>query len=878
MDRALIYSTLHKYFGFAQFRNGQEEIISSILYGNDTLSIMPTGGGKSLCYQLPALLMNGTALVVSPLIALMKDQVDALSKRGISSTFINSSLSSEETSHRLEKTANGDFKLLYIAPERLKNKSFRNALSSFDISFLAIDEAHCISEWGHDFRPAYLHITEALDSLGKIPVIALTATATPEVQDDIVSSLNMNEAKRFVRGFDRPNLSYITETTTEKINRVVDICKETKEGSTIIYCGSRKRVESFTEGLMQYGLKVISYHAGLADNFRKYAQEKFIDGETKIIVATNAFGMGIDKADVRNVIHVDLPSTIESYYQEAGRAGRDGNPSNCLMLYHPSDRKLQEFFIKSTFPSFENIATVYNYLFDINSTSLGCKSFDSIYLSESEIGNSINLPSIAVHSVINLLERQKILRRGSTQGLASVQITTSEERIIEYYDNVDDVKRKVFEALLRGISSEIFTQPVQFDIQHFMKKYDINFDEMKNSIRAFEFADLLRFHFPGFAKGISLLSERMNPNELPFDFDAFKTRRLNAIKKLNFVQQYAESSECKRNFILNYFRDNEIAGVCGICSSCLNLYPKDKKISSKQKYLQTKILEAAQELSGMFGKTTLGLYLKGSINPQIQKYFLEKGNYFACCKEYSLDEIKQCIEQEVYNGNLISSGDLYPTIIPSDEVQSRLRGIKHFKITRTEKSTDVVLLKMLKELRSDLAIKNKVVERAIISDVALRKIAREKPDILSKFEQISGIGQVFMKNFALSFLNLILKYKSKHNLNETSHPELAEEQKLSKETKKIIELAAKGYDLETISSKIKIPKVDVARHIQIAIESGIDVKITQLVNMDIFSEVKAMVAKKRNITLREVQTKISKNVDFASLRILLAIARKELGR
>ncbi len=868
MDRALIRSTLQKYFGFALFRNGQEEIIQNILDKNDTLAIMPTGGGKSLCYQLPAILLNGTALVISPLIALMKDQVDALSKKGISSTFINSSLSSEETNIRLDKTKNGDYNLLYIAPERLKNRSFRNALASFEISFIAVDEAHCISEWGHDFRPAYLNITEALDSIGEVPIIALTATATPEVQDDIVSSLKINDAKRFIRGFDRPNLSYLTETIDEKIIRVVDICKETINGSTIIYCGSRKRVESFTEGLMQHGLKVISYHAGMADKFRKYAQEKFMEGETNIIVATNAFGMGIDKADVRNVVHVDLPSTIESYYQEAGRAGRDGKPSKCILLYHPSDRRLQEFFINSTFPSFENIASVYNYLYDLNSTAMGCKSFDSIYLSDAEIGNSINLPAITVHSVINLLEREKLLRRGSTQGLASVQITTSEERIIEYYNNSDNEKKKVLEALLRGISSEVFTQAVQFEIQHFLKKYDINIDEMKNSVRAFEFADLIRFHFPGFAKGISLLKERMEPKELPFDYNSFKIRRTKAIKKLNLVQQYAESKECKRNIILNYFGDNEISGVCGVCSSCLNLYPSDKKISSRQKFLKTKILEASQELSGMFGKTILGIYLKGTSNPQIQKYSLEKGNNFGSCKEYSLDEIRQTIEKEIFAGNLISSGDLYPTLLPSEEVQAGLRGIKRLKITRREKSTDVELLKNLKELRSDLASKNKVVERAIISDIALRKIAQEMPDTLSKIEQISGIGQVFMKNFAINFLNTVLKFNKPDNV-----PDLP---KLSNDAKKIIDLVNKDFNLETISEKMKLPKVDVARQIQIAIESNFQIQANHLVDKEILKEVLALAGKKKNITLREVQSKISQNIDFATLRIALAMARKEL--
>jgi len=869
MDIAIIINTLQKYFGYSQFRKGQEEIILSILEAKDTLAIMPTSGGKSLCYQLPALLLKGTAIVISPLIALMKDQVDSLSKKGILATYINSSLASDETEKRLTQAAQGDFKLLYIAPERLKNKHFKKALASFDISFLAVDEAHCISEWGHDFRPSYLNIAESLEIIGHIPIIALTATATPDVQDDIINSLRMEEVNRFVRGFDRPNLNYTTETTTEKINRVVDICKQTNEGSTIVYCGSRKRVESFTEGLMQFGLKVISYHAGLADNFRKYAQEKFIHDETKIIVATNAFGLGIDKPDVRNVIHVDLPSSIESYYQEAGRAGRDGKSSDCIMLYHQTDRRLQDFFINSTFPSYENITNVYNYLFNINSTSLGCKSFESIYLSDAEIGNSINLPALTVHSVIDLLEREKILRRGSTQGLASLQITTSEERLIEYYHNVDSKKRKVLEALLRGISSDVFNRQVQFDIQHFMKKYDINYDEMRDSVRAFEFSDLIRFQFPGFSKGISLLTERLNPIELPIDFKAYSKRRENAVKKLNIVQQYAETSECKRNFILNYFRDIEHEGVCGKCSSCLNLFPKDKKISERQNYLRTKILESAKELSGKFGKNTLAFYLKGNANPQIQKYNLDKGAYFATCKEFSLDEIKQCIEYEIYNGGLYSSGDLYPTIIASDEVQAGLKGIKQIKLSYQEKETDIELIQKLMDLRSDLAAKNKVVERAIISDIALRKIAKEQPDTLTQLENISGIGQVFMKNFAIVFLNLIKKHKSSFTISEHSQP--------TKETIKIIEMINKQMDLDAITRKMRMPAPDIARNIQTAIESGADVDVNYMISQKDLLEIKNLVSKKPTITLREVKSKVTSDIDFATLRIYLAVARNELG-
>ncbi|MFC2131363.1 RecQ family ATP-dependent DNA helicase [Bacteroidota bacterium] len=865
-----LYKTLKQFFGFDSFRKGQEEIILNILDGKDTLVVMPTGGGKSLCYQLPALHFEGTALVISPLIALMQDQVDSMEKKGIPAAFINSTLTFDETLLRMEKARTGEYKLLYVAPERLENKRFIEALRSFQISFLAVDEAHCISEWGHDFRPSYLHIAEALKFINEIPVIALTATATPEVQIDIFRALKMKDAGCFIKGFDRPNLAYITETTEDKLNRVVDICKETTKGSTIIYCGSRKKVESFTEGLMEYGLKVISYHAGMPDKFRTYAQDKFLNGDARIIVATSAFGMGIDKPDVRNVIHCDLTQTLEAYYQEAGRAGRDGKPAKCYLLYHPSDRKLPEFFINATFPSLQNIDTVYNFIYDINSTPLGTKSYDSIFLSHTEIANSTNLPSIVVHSVINLLERNKILKHGSTQGMAVVNITTSRERIIEYYNNIDSSKRKVLEAILRGVSPDVFNNPVEFDIQHFMRKYDINIDELKTAVRTFEFARLMKFNFPGFSKGISLLLERMYVKDLPIDFNAYKSRRSHAVKKLNLMQQYAETFECKRNFILNYFNDSDIDGTCGRCSSCTDFSVKSKKLSFRQKYLERKIVETAYELNGMFGKTILANYLKGYSNDSIKRHNLSKGSSFAQCSEYSFEEIKQGIEIAIYTEKLISSNDKYATLSPAEELLPKLKGLKQFKFRTPQKTHDVALLKLLKELRKELAAYNKVVERAIISDSALKTISQIKPVTIEELMQIHGIGPVFRNNFAKFFINAIRKYQNQRDNNDDTL------NKLPETVRNVVLYTKKGYDLNTIAKKLKLTKVETARNIQLAIESGVPLKTEQFYNNDTYKEVKVLVEGKQGITLRELRNTISLPADYAILRIMLATARNEL--
>ena len=340
---------LQRYFGYTQFRDGQQKVIESLLMGKDTLAIMPTGAGKSLAYQIPALLFEGTTLVISPLISLMKDQVDALQQYGVPATFINSSLSIKEVRSRIKKAERGEYKLLYVAPERLESESFRNLLESLNVSFLAIDEAHCVSQWGHDFRPSYLHLGPFLKSFPQQPLIgAFTATATEEVQADIIRLLGLNRPNVFVTGFDRPNLSFSTLRGENKKACVLEYAQLHADQSGIIYVGTRKEVDNLQVFLTKNGLKVGKYHAGMNDEDRQKSQEDFLFDEKTVMVATNAFGMGIDKSNVRYVIHYNMPKNMEAYYQEAGRAGRDGEPGECLLLFSPQDVVLQRFLIEQT--------------------------------------------------------------------------------------------------------------------------------------------------------------------------------------------------------------------------------------------------------------------------------------------------------------------------------------------------------------------------------------------------------------------------------------------------------------------------------------------------------------------------------------------------
>lgn len=339
--------TLKVYFGYDSFREGQKKIIEAILSGRDALAIMPTGAGKSVCYQVPALMLPGVTLVISPLISLMQDQVKALNEAGIHAAFINSSLTEGQISKAIRLAAAGTYKIVYVAPERLESREFLDFASRADISMVTVDEAHCISQWGQDFRPSYLKIVDFVSNLPRRPVVsAFTATATEEVKNDILCTLNLLQPDVTVTGFDRENLYYRVENIRRKDDFVVDYIEKHPKDSGIIYCATRKNVDSLFELLFKKGVPVTKYHAGMDNEIRKKNQDDFIYDRTPVIVATNAFGMGIDKSNVRYVIHYNMPQSMENYYQEAGRAGRDGEASQCILLFSPQDIVINRFLLE----------------------------------------------------------------------------------------------------------------------------------------------------------------------------------------------------------------------------------------------------------------------------------------------------------------------------------------------------------------------------------------------------------------------------------------------------------------------------------------------------------------------------------------------------
>ena len=423
------HKALSKYFGHRDFLDGQQEVVNAILAGKDGIAVMPTGGGKSLCYQLPAMVMEGVTVVVSPLIALMKDQVDSLTEKGIPAVMINSSISPAEQRHHIKALEQGAYKMVYIAPERFRSEAFSRALKNINVSLFAIDEAHCLSQWGHDFRPDYLLLGNAIREIGNPQIAAFTATATPEVRSDILHHLALRAPFQCVSGFARPNLVLqITPCSSrkEKYKRIRAVIE--KHGTGIIYCATRKRVEEVQETITSWGTQVVSYHGGMPDDERDQNQENFISRKSNIAVATNAFGMGIDRPDVRFVIHFDIPGSVEAYYQEAGRAGRDGETAVCELLFNYADTRTQEFFIEGSNPAPSLILDVHRQL--IEAADQQSEAFIPVQQLCERIGTRNNM---AVSSAISYLVRSRVIERFDAPGqrIRGTRILESEKPDID---------------------------------------------------------------------------------------------------------------------------------------------------------------------------------------------------------------------------------------------------------------------------------------------------------------------------------------------------------------------------------------------------------------------------------------------------------------
>lgn len=557
------------HFNYESFRPGQEKAIDAILNHRHTITVLPTGGGKSLIFQLPSLVLDGVTLVVSPLIALMKDQVDSMDRVGIPATFINSSVSLSETNQRLAKIKAGAYRLVYVAPERFYNQAFLAELKNIKVSLFAIDEAHCISQWGHDFRPSYLRLKEAIKHCGSPVVAALTATATPEVRDDIARQLGLTEYESIISGFSRPNLHFaaVMANNGKKLEYVLDAVRSQEGGSGIIYVGTRSKADEIVEFLSDYDITAVAYHAGMDSDSRDWVQEQFMQSKAQVVVATNAFGLGINKKDIRFVIHHDLPGTIEAYYQEAGRAGRDGIASYCLLFYSPSDRYLQEFFISGDNPSPNLIKEVYRFLLEAQEANPDGEN--SVLITYAELTKHLSepAPEMAIGTAVKILEKEGYVSRPNERTTNTfIKLINSWDETLSAISPRAKVQLAVAEKLRNRFAREIETG-WQFIAEEAAIVLQIKKDVLNRAIKKMAEQELLIYRPP--FKGTEIRILKFNdPDELSLDFKALDLKAERARHKLDEMESYVYSSLCRQQYILKYFGEKD-APLCGRCDNCL---------------------------------------------------------------------------------------------------------------------------------------------------------------------------------------------------------------------------------------------------------------------------------------------------------------------
>ncbi|HVG31756.1 MAG TPA: RecQ family ATP-dependent DNA helicase [Pyrinomonadaceae bacterium] len=718
-------TALHKFFGFEDFREGQREVVQAILEGHDTVVVMPTGGGKSLCYQLPALMKEGATVVVSPLIALMKDQVDALHARGLPATFINSSITFEEQKARINSVRRGEYKLVYVAPERFRSAHFVETLRTAEIALFAVDEAHCISQWGHDFRPDYLRLRAAVEQIGRPQIAALTATATPHVRADIIEQLALRDPRAFVSGFDRPNLSINvlhTQKEREKITHIKALASRYEGGSGIIYTSTRKAVEQVTTRLRAAGLNLVAYHAGMDDAERTRAQEEFMTGRAQMIVATNAFGMGIDKPDIRFVAHYQMPGSIEAYYQEIGRAGRDSKPSTCALLFNYADKRTQDYFIEGSYPPPEVVARVYQALVATNQ--------QRIELSVSEIATRAGIRNeMAVQSALIILEKAgHIERGGANENRATVRLRMSPQRARETVGQRDTRARQVLFGLLGGFDVSERAE-TEIDANELAEAIGLDIGAVRRALSALAASEVISYAPARRTRGVLMLDEapvtslRIRPSEIA-------RRAALEQRKLREIISFCYTESCYRAFILDYFGDPHHAANCGMCGNCtktkgepdesaaqkrgaipmeaataLDGFVREhvpfahdldrelddqsrrraareraesldeaegegrtldvtqaRALTPEENLLVRKILACAARMQGRFGKGMLASTLRGSRARNVLQAGLDQLSTYGILDDMTQDELMIYIDALVAGGCLNVTGGAYPTV------------------------------------------------------------------------------------------------------------------------------------------------------------------------------------------------------------------------
>lgn len=570
---------LKKYWGYDAFRPLQEEIILSVLSKKDTIALMPTGGGKSICFQMPSLMTEGICLVISPLIALIKDQVANLKKKGVPALSIYSGMSFHEVKNTLQNAAYGNFKFLYVSPERLETELFLEYLPLLKLNLIAVDEAHCISQWGYDFRPSYLHIASVREYLPEIQMLALTASATLEVQKDICEKLLFKKGyQSFHQSFERANLSYSAFELSSKQNKLLSVLKKVP-GSGIVYCKTRKRTQEVSEMLKMNDISADYYHAGLSLDQRNKKQEDWISNKTRIIACTNAFGMGIDKPDVRSVVHYDVPDALENYYQEAGRAGRDGKKSYAVLLFNNAEINDLREKIQQRFPSVETIRKIYGALCHFFQLPSGKGEGLSYEFDINTFVKNFKLDAFTVNSVLKILEQEELITYSEQFFAPPTVVFTTNKSTLNQFEESHPQYDTVVKGLLRSYDG-IFDFPAIINESQLAKFIGIKNEELVRLLVELKGLGILDYVPQKEEPQVYFLQNRVKADDLYVNEKNILNRKKAFEKRLNAMVHFATNkTQCRSKLIASYFSDFKISR-CGICDNCLR--NKETMITSEE--------------------------------------------------------------------------------------------------------------------------------------------------------------------------------------------------------------------------------------------------------------------------------------------------------